>query len=92
MAYKAGRAGGPDEVTTKQTLSTIAQHLRDEREKADLSQNELAAKSGVPVTTISRIELCNTSPNVDTLERLVLGLDIELAQLFDGQPKARKPK
>jgi transcriptional regulator with XRE-family HTH domain len=46
-------------------------YLRAARRAADLSQRELAKKSGVAASTISRIEAGRTSPSLGTFERLL---------------------
>ena len=48
------------------------------RRRAGLSQRELARRSGVPQSSISRIERGQISPTVDTLERLLRACDQEL--------------
>jgi transcriptional regulator with XRE-family HTH domain len=50
-----------------------------ERRKAGLSQRALAARSGVPQSSISRIEQSVISPTADTLERLLLACGAELS-------------
>ena len=48
------------------------------RRRAGLSQRELARKSGIPQSSISRIERGLISPTVDTLERLIRACGMEL--------------
>jgi transcriptional regulator with XRE-family HTH domain len=48
------------------------------RRRAGLSQRELARRSGVPQPSISKIERGIASPTVDTLERLLRALGMEL--------------
>ena len=45
--------------------------LRALRRRADLSQRELAAKAGVPKSTVARIESAAADARFDTVERLV---------------------
>jgi transcriptional regulator with XRE-family HTH domain len=58
-----------------------ARALREARRRAGLSQRELAEKSGVPQSTIGRIEAGAVDPRARTLDRLLraCGLDLELA-------------
>ncbi|MBB5478749.1 GNAT family N-acetyltransferase [Micromonospora parathelypteridis] len=52
--------------------STWGQPLRDLRRRADLSQRELAERSGVPKSTLARIEAAQgAGPAFRTVERLV---------------------
>jgi transcriptional regulator with XRE-family HTH domain len=52
--------------------------VRWARAQAGLTQAELAARSGVPQPHISRIESGDTSPRVDTTERLLAECGFEL--------------
>lgn len=45
--------------------------LREARARANLTQRELAGKSGIPQETIARIERGRADPRVKTLDRLL---------------------
>ena len=55
------------------------------------SQQRLADESGVNKATINQIERGRRSPNVETLEKLAAGLDVEMADFFprEGAPGQR---
>jgi predicted transcriptional regulator len=57
-----------------------ARGLRWARRRSGLSQRELAARSGVPQSTIGRIEAGLVDPRVRTLSRLLraCGFDLEV--------------
>ena len=55
-----------------------ARILNMARRRAGLTQRELGRRSGVPQSTVSRIERGAISPTVDTLERLVRACGMEL--------------
>jgi predicted transcriptional regulator len=57
-----------------------ARALRYARRRAGLTQRELAEKSGVPQSTIGRIEAGAVDPKVGTLSRLLrhCGFDLEV--------------
>ncbi|WP_425255618.1 GNAT family N-acetyltransferase [Micromonospora chaiyaphumensis] len=58
-------------VTDAESVTDLAATLRALRRAADLSQRELACKSGVPQATIARIESGQSSdPSFRTVERL----------------------
>jgi transcriptional regulator with XRE-family HTH domain len=62
----------------------VGAHLRMMRRRADLSQRELAARSGVPLSTIARLEACGTTdPRLSTLTRLVEAAGFRLV-ILDG--------
>jgi transcriptional regulator with XRE-family HTH domain len=66
------------------TVAPIKDKLRHARRRAALTQGELADKSGVGITTITRIESGHiTEPRVSTLRRLANALDIEPRDLLD---------
>ncbi len=60
----------------------IGGRLRDLRKRAMLTQPELAAKSGVGVTTIVRIERGQVEPRAGTIRRLASALDAQASDLF----------
>jgi transcriptional regulator with XRE-family HTH domain len=63
----------------------VSAHLRAVRRRADLSQRELAARSGVPLSTIARLEAAaSADPRISTLSRLVETAGYRLA-ILDGR-------
>ncbi len=62
--------------------------LREARERAGLTQVELAEASGIPQSTISRLETGYTrAVDLDTLDRLARALGLKSAgRLLGGQP------
>ncbi len=65
--------------------------LTTARKEAGLTQRDLAAWSGVPQTTIARIEVGNTDPRVGTMSRLLAacGRDVSLADARSPQLSER---
>lgn len=53
------------------------------RRRAGLTQRELAERSGVPQSTIARIESGRTDPRMRTLERLLRACNQTL-EVYDG--------
>jgi transcriptional regulator with XRE-family HTH domain len=68
----------------------FASRLKELRNKADLSQTDLAERSGVPVGTIRYFEYGLREPTYETLVKLAEGLGLSLSA-FD-QPKRTKPR
>lgn len=63
-------------------LADIGARLRSERERAAISQRELARRLGVSASLISQIEHDQTRPSVGTLYAIVTELGISLDRLF----------
>ena len=66
----------------RQWIDLISRRVRDARESAGITQVELAERSGLPQSHISRIENGKLSPSHATLEKLARGLDRPLSD-FD---------
>ncbi|MGD0020509.1 MAG: helix-turn-helix transcriptional regulator [Candidatus Limnocylindrales bacterium] len=91
MASIEAEAGaeGPDGIRRLNELRTryrLANQLITLRREAKLSQKDLARKTGILQSEISRIERGVTSPNETTWARLAAPLGYELALV----PSARK--
>lgn len=55
------------------------------RTRSGLTLTELAERAELAVSTISKIETGQLSPGYETIQRLAIGLDVEVAELF--QPR-----
>jgi|SRR5215217_5001886 len=64
----------------------IGNRLRHLRSAHNLSQRELARRTGVPNSTISLIELNASNPSVGALKRILDGIPIGLAEFFAFEP------
>ena len=60
----------------------VADRLRNIREMRKLSQGELAKRSGLYRSYVSRVENGHTVPTIATLERMAHAFEIPLYQLF----------
>ncbi len=65
--------------------------LREWRQRRLLSQQELADKSGVGVTTVHRVE-AGQGARLSTLRKLAEALEITPDQLFSGVPHEEAPE
>lgn len=63
-------------------LAAFARTLRRQRRQQDLSQEALAATSGISAKHIGEIERANKDPGITTALRLVDGLDTPLGEFF----------
>lgn len=65
-------------------MAPLKEKLRTERRRAALTQEDLAAKAGVGVATIARIEGGEIEePRVSTLRKLAGALGIETRDLLE---------
>jgi transcriptional regulator with XRE-family HTH domain len=68
----------------------IGNRLRHVRLAHNLSQRELAKRTGVPNSTISLIESNASNPSVGALKRILDGIPIGLAEFFSFEPEQKK--
>jgi transcriptional regulator with XRE-family HTH domain len=57
--------------------------LREARERLGLSQEEVAQRSGVHATEVSRMEAGKRDPKISTLRRLAKAVEVKPGQLLD---------
>jgi len=57
--------------------------LREAREHLGLTQEEVAQRSGVHVTEVSRMEAGKRDPKISTLRRLAKAVEVKPGQLLD---------
>src|SRR5262247_1903421 len=76
----------------------LADQVRQLRLEAGLTQAELAARAGVTVETVARLERvlrgrssANSNPSLETLVRLASALGVEVAELL-SEPSRPRPK
>jgi DNA-binding XRE family transcriptional regulator len=62
-------------------MGFVGEHIREARRKAGLTQKELAQRSGLRQSHISRLERGRHSPSFVTLEKIAHALGIPLSQL-----------
>ena len=65
----------------------LGERLRFVRTHHELSQRELAKRTGVPNSTISLIEANRMNPSVGALKRILDGIPIGLAEFFSLEPE-----
>jgi transcriptional regulator with XRE-family HTH domain len=67
------------------TVLYIGDKLREIRKRALLTQQQLADKSGVGVTTIIRVERNQVEPQARTIRKLAKALGVEPHELLKGE-------
>jgi transcriptional regulator with XRE-family HTH domain len=70
--------------TDDPAMGDLGTNLREARERLELTQEDVAARSGVHATEVSRIEAGKRDPKVSTLERLAAAVEMKPGQLLDG--------
>ena len=76
-------------ITDRKTIEDIEEHASiistviAQRHALGISQRELATRCGIPQSSIARIESMKTTPNLDTLLKIMhqLGLKIVISQI-----------
>lgn len=68
---------------TDELVLQFGKRLKQLRLRAGLTLREVAGRSGLAVSTISKIENAKSSPTYDVLLRLANGLEIDLSMLLD---------
>jgi len=73
----------PDEPANRQRQA-FADNVRSAREKAGLTQEQLAWAAGLHQTEIARIEGGRRNPGLDTIFKVARGLEVLPGELFRG--------
>lgn len=86
MPHDSGAIVMTEEVDTlNPELKRIARRIRDWRDDAGLTLQELAEKSGVSASTVHKIENGQTVPTIAVLFKVAHGLQRRPAELFEGE-------
>lgn len=64
-------------------MADLGTKLREARERSGLTQEQVAQRSGVHATEVSRIEAGKRDPRVTTLRRLAKAVEVKPGQLLD---------
>lgn len=64
-------------------MAELGPNLRAARERLGLTQEQVAERSGVHVTEVSRIETGKRDPQVSTVRRLAAAVEVKPGQLLD---------
>ena len=62
-------------------LAALVTQIIQQRNALGLTQRELAARSGLPQSSIARIETMKTIPNIETLIKILKPLGLQLSFL-----------
>jgi len=64
-------------------MPAFGANLREARERLGLTQEQVAQRSGVHSTEVSRIEAGKRDPKVSTVERLAKAVEVKPGRLLD---------
>ena len=64
-------------------MGAFGTNLREARKKLGLTQEQVAQRSGVHSTEVSRIEGGKRDPKISTLERLAKAVEVQPGRLLD---------
>ena len=66
------------DIREAEAMSAIVKAMVEQRNALGLSQRELAARCGIPQSSLARIESFKTMPNLDTLLKIFQQLGLKL--------------
>jgi transcriptional regulator with XRE-family HTH domain len=64
---------------------TVAMNLQKLRRAKGMSQEELAARADINRNYVGMLERNEHAPTIEMLEKLALGLDVDLADFFQRE-------
>ena len=70
-------------ISEEEFISKLGIHIRQLREKKNISQQNLADLSNMPKTTIGRIERAEVSVTIKSLIKIANALEIEPKDIID---------
>lgn len=65
----------------------LSENLKRIRKEKKLSQSLVSERSGVITSTYSRVESCQVSPNLSTLEKLAEAMEVPMSEFFQETKK-----
>src|SRR4029079_6603857 len=77
-----------DEVGAAELTARVAENLREQRRRRDMSLDQLAQRTGVSRAGLSQIETCKTNPPSAVLWKIASGLGIPFAELIGESQQA----
>ena len=94
LVEKETAAAGPEAAADLRYLEDVCRLsllIGDRRRERGLTQQQLAAASGIRQSEISRVEGAAGNPTVKTLSALATALDLELTFVPRVEDQARRP-
>lgn len=82
----------PKATPSRRVISGVAQQLKAERIRQQLSMTHVADKSGLSQQMVSYVERGMRSPTLDTLLRIAAVLDVDLWQVIKAASEQTKKR
>jgi len=79
-------------VRSPVSSKSIANTVREARQKARLTQADLASLAGIHQPNLSRIEAATFAPRLDTLQRLADAMGYALEVRFVPRSRRKEPR
>lgn len=101
LAALARRAGLEGDLSTEpphadqaeaELFAALGPRLRDRRRQRGWTQAQLAARAGIRVETINRIEKGHNTPDFATIRKIAAALRPDPAKPAASRPEARSPR
>lgn len=80
-----------EEPNGENSRARVAERLRDIRRRKGLTIQEVATRSGLAISTVSKIERNLMAPTYDRFSRLAEGLGVDVSELFAAQGEQFAP-
>jgi len=80
------------ENAVKETKTLFGKRVRALRKNKGLSQEELAEKTDISSKYLSRVEMGQHFPSIDTLDKLANALKVEVKDFFEFAHEARSSR
>ena len=77
---------------TAESRKVLGARIKKRRKELNLSQPKLALMIGIQRSHLSRIELGQSNPGFDVIEKIAMGLEITIAELVYGIEDVDRPE
>ena len=82
---KSADADAKKDIEEMEDIAAIVGKMIEKRKDLGITQRDLAAMCGIPQSSVARIESFRTTPNLDTLLKIMqpLGLKLVVSQITE---------
>ena len=76
----------------KSVHSEVGNRIRQFRQRSDMSQEKLALNAGINISFLGDIERGNKKPTIESLEKLLVALNVTFLEFFDYEKEIKPLK